>query len=181
MSLKKLLRDHLRLSTECLKRPGPDWSRLPKPCFMDNFESSLAVFPTAVAFSTSLSEKASIRRGTPRQELDMTSEVVTVNVGGVLYTTTMATLTRYPESRLGGMFLAPQLLQKDSQGNYFIDRDGKVFRYILNFLRQGWLRLPEGFQDIDILQDEIQFYEINQLTEDMKTKKLKPHKVKVMP
>ncbi|XP_066273121.1 BTB/POZ domain-containing protein KCTD21-like [Branchiostoma lanceolatum] len=148
---------------------------------MDNFESSLAVFPTAVAFSTSLSEKASIRRSQQRrQELDMTSEVVTVNVGGVLYTTTMATLTKYPESRLGGMFLAPQLLQKDSQGNYFIDRDGQVFRYILNFLRQGWLRLPEGFQDISILQDEISFYEINQLSEDMKTKKHKPLKVKVM-
>lgn len=68
----------------------------------------------------------------------MNQEVVTLNVGGELYTTSVATLTKYPDSMLGVMFNGKfPTTTKDKQGNCFIDRDGEMFKYILNYLRTG--------------------------------------------
>ncbi len=44
--------------------------------------------------------------------------------------------------------------------HYFIDRDGKIFRHILNFLRLGQLMLPDSFSDWDLLIEEAKFYDI---------------------
>lgn len=38
------------------------------------------------------------------------------------------------------------LLCKDSRGRIFIDRDGVLFRFILDYLRNGSLILPDNFQ-----------------------------------
>lgn len=91
----------------------------------------------------------------------MSDEVVTLNVGGTLYTTTRATLAKYADSMIGAMFgghYVPTAL--DQQGNYFIDRDGCLFRHVLNFLRSGQLCLPQGFKDFDLLEAEADFYQI---------------------
>ena len=70
--------------------------------------------------------------------------MITLNVGGTLFTTTVATLTQYPDSMLAAMF-NPESgrppAEKDGQGNYFIDRDPEPFRVILSFLRNA--KLPE--------------------------------------
>ena len=40
----------------------------------------------------------------------------------------------------------------DSMKNhYFIDRDGRLFRYILNFCRTTQLVLPDNFEELDLL------------------------------
>lgn len=91
----------------------------------------------------------------------MADEVVTLNVGGVNYNTTRSTLTKYPDSMLGAMFsgqFVPTAF--DTQGNYFIDRDGEMFRHVLNFLRSGRLCIPQSFQDFDLLEAEADFYQI---------------------
>ena len=70
--------------------------------------------------------------------------MITLNVGGTLFTTTVATLIKYPDSMLAAMFNPESErppAQKDSSGNYFIDRDPEPFRVILCFLRNA--RLPE--------------------------------------
>ena len=61
--------------------------------------------------------------------------MVKLNVGGHLFTTTLATLTRFPTTMLGAMFSGRHALVKDENGAYFIDRDGRHFHEILNFLR----------------------------------------------
>ena len=65
---------------------------------------------------------------------------VKLDVGGNLFTTTSATLTRFPDTMIGAIFSGRHALIKDEAGVYFIDRDGRHFHYILNFLRS-----PETF------------------------------------
>ncbi|KAF7699244.1 BTB/POZ domain-containing protein KCTD14 [Silurus meridionalis] len=61
--------------------------------------------------------------------------VVQLNVGGQVYTTTLVTLRKFPNSKLAEMFSAPLKLIKDAEGRCFIDRDGTHFRAILDYLR----------------------------------------------
>lgn len=44
--------------------------------------------------------------------------------------------------------------------HYFIDRDGKMFRHILNFMRTNTLSLPDDFNELDLLYEEARFYDI---------------------
>jgi BTB/POZ domain-containing protein KCTD1/15 len=44
--------------------------------------------------------------------------------------------------------------------HYFIDRDGSMFRHILNFMRNSKLLISEDFQDIDLLLEEARYFEI---------------------
>ncbi|XP_056380455.1 BTB/POZ domain-containing protein KCTD6 isoform X1 [Hyla sarda] len=93
----------------------------------------------------------------------MTTDPVTLNVGGHVYTTSLSTLTRYPDSMLGAMFRGDFPTARDSQGNYFIDRDGSLFRYVLNFLRTSELTVPVDFKEFDLLRKEADFYQIEPL------------------
>ncbi|XP_041055031.1 BTB/POZ domain-containing protein KCTD21-like [Carcharodon carcharias] len=93
------------------------------------------------------------------------SDPITLNVGGKLYTSSLATLTRYPDSMLGVMFSGKMPSTSDQHGNFFIDRDGKIFRYILNFLRTSNLDLPDDFQEVGLLKREADFYQIQPLIE----------------
>lgn len=70
-------------------------------------------------------------------------------------------MAKYPDSMLGAMF-SGQFMPTcfDQHGNHFIDRDGAMFRHVLNFLRAGRLCLPQGFRDYDLLEAEADFYQI---------------------
>lgn len=92
---------------------------------------------------------------------------VSLNVGGEIYTTTLDTLTRCRDSMLGAMFTGQIPVLRDNQGNVFIDRDGKVFRYILNYLRSSSLDLPEGFSELALLRREADFFQIHPLLEEI--------------
>ncbi|KAF5403214.1 hypothetical protein PHET_03399 [Paragonimus heterotremus] len=89
---------------------------------------------------------------------------VHVDVGGVLYTSSLETLTKYPNSRLGRMFsgVIPIVLDTMKQ-HYFIDRDGALFRHVLNFLRTGQLHLDAQYEELDQLIQEAQHYELNEM------------------
>ncbi|KAI9523834.1 hypothetical protein NQZ68_024356 [Dissostichus eleginoides] len=92
---------------------------------------------------------------------------VSLNVGGEIYTTTLDTLTRCQDSMLGAMFTGQIPVLRDSRGNVFIDRDGKVFRYILNYLRSSALDLPDGFSELALLRREVDFFQIRPLLEEL--------------
>ncbi|KAG9299945.1 hypothetical protein G9A89_009673 [Geosiphon pyriformis] len=69
------------------------------------------------------------------------SEIVVLNVGGIKYETYRSTLTHYPDTLLGTMFSdRNRHLNRPTNATsneYFIDRDGHLFRYILQFYRTG--------------------------------------------
>ena len=94
--------------------------------------------------------------------------VINLNVGGQIYTTSLAALTKYSESMLGTMFSGRFPTEKDPNGNYFIDRDGALFRYILGFLRNGELHVPENFHEFGLLLKEAEFFQIPALTDAVK-------------
>ena len=94
--------------------------------------------------------------------------VIKLNVGGQIYTTSLATLTKYSESMLGAMFSGRFAAQKDSNGNYFIDRDGALFRYVLDFLRNGELQVLENPHEFGPLLKEAEFFQIPALTDAVK-------------
>ncbi len=109
-------------------------------------------------------------------------EVIGLNVGGKIYTTSRSTLTKYPESMLARMFNGSlQPSATDAQGNYVIDRDGKLFRYILAFLRSSKLVLPKKFPELDMLKEEAEFYQIPELIEAVKDYKEPLHKLILKP
>ena len=91
------------------------------------------------------------------------SNIITLNVGGTKYTTSINTLTKYPASMLGIMFAGNLPSTKDVDGAYFIDADGDMFIYVLNFLRRNQLSLPSEFQEYDRLLVEAEFFQIQPL------------------
>ncbi|PIK46367.1 putative potassium channel regulatory protein-like [Apostichopus japonicus] len=96
--------------------------------------------------------------------MDEGSGTVYLNVGGNLYTTTLSVLKSDQESFIGKMFSRkPSEWTIDRNGNVFIDRDGSLFRYILNFLRDDQLIVPTKFAEFDLLLQEAKFYKLKKL------------------
>ncbi|CAH1779977.1 unnamed protein product [Owenia fusiformis] len=93
---------------------------------------------------------------------------VHIDVGGTIYTSSLETLTKYPESKLGKMFNGSIPIVLDSlKQHYFIDRDGEIFRYILNYVRTSELLLPDPFPHLDMLLYEAKFYDIPDMIRDI--------------
>ncbi|XP_036407551.1 BTB/POZ domain-containing protein KCTD8-like isoform X5 [Megalops cyprinoides] len=92
-------------------------------------------------------------------------EVVELNVGGQVYVTRLSTLVSVPDTTLHAMFARrpPRELPRDSRGRFFIDRDGFLFRYVLDFLRDRQLVLPEHFPEKERLQREAEHYQLGEL------------------
>ncbi|XP_020508509.1 BTB/POZ domain-containing protein KCTD12 [Labrus bergylta] len=93
-------------------------------------------------------------------------EIVELNVGGQVYVTRLETLTAAPNSLLWTKFTqsSPGELPKDSKGRFFFDRDGFLFRYILDYLRDSELFLPEFFKEKRRLQKEADFFKLPELS-----------------
>ncbi|XP_056416281.1 BTB/POZ domain-containing protein KCTD14 [Hyla sarda] len=95
--------------------------------------------------------------------LQSMSPVVQLNIGGEIYTTTIGTLKKYQGSKLFEMFNGQPKLRTDAEGRFFIDREGKYFRYILEFLRSG--QVPT--QHVQEVYKEALFYEIESLVKKL--------------
>ncbi|XP_035626244.1 BTB/POZ domain-containing protein KCTD8-like [Oncorhynchus keta] len=94
-----------------------------------------------------------------------TPEVVELNVGGQVYVTKRSTLVSVPDTTLHAMFARcpPWELPRDSRGRFFIDRDGFLFRYVLDFLRDRQLVLPDHFPERERLQREAEHFQLGEL------------------
>jgi len=96
----------------------------------------------------------------PRPE--PSSEVLSINVGGTMFTSTVATLRK-------SRFLEELLQQRRANkwgkclDELFVDRSGELFSYILNFMCSGRWLLFERSSDmefVEALREEAAFYKI---------------------
>ncbi|XP_054271170.1 uncharacterized protein LOC128991914 [Macrosteles quadrilineatus] len=96
---------------------------------------------------------ATTRRCLPRVMVDdVFLAPVHINAGGTVYTTTLETLTKYPDSKLAKLFDGTLPISVDPiSRQYFIDINGSVFAHILDFLRHGELLLPDHFTQLPLL------------------------------
>ena len=96
--------------------------------------------------------------------------IVKLNVGGQHFTTSLQILKSDPNSMLAAMFSGRHEQDNTGDGSFFIDRDGTHFRFILNYLRNGELILPEGATFLKELEAEAKFYQLQGILDALKPK-----------
>jgi len=103
----------------------------------------------------------------------MSSDVMTLNVGGRLFTTTRMTLTSNPDSVLGRMFdiSSPFPPAKVIDGAYFVDSNPDVFSVILDYLRYKTVIIPPTIPP-EALQAQARYFGLDALVEEIEFKKL---------
>ena len=103
-----------------------------------------------------------------------------LNVGGSLHYTTIGTLTK-GDNMLRAMFSGRMEVLTDTEGWILIDRCGKHFGTILNFLRDGNVPLPEMRTEVSELRAEAKYFCVDELAEacekSMKDKDANGHDV----
>jgi hypothetical protein len=97
-------------------------------------------------------------KGRIEHDVSTIRERVRLNVGGMKFETTLSTLTRYEETYFSAAFSGRHEVPLDSEGYYFIDRDGTHFGKILNFLRTENMRMPADRQAAHDLMTEVRYY-----------------------
>lgn len=101
-----------------------------------------------------------------------TKALLHINVGGQIFTTTEKTF-----NKIFKHWIIHRInLKQDSDGNVFIDRDEEMFKYILNFCRNGKLILPEDFSKFELLENEAAYFNLEDLVNDIKKEKQKKEK-----
>ena len=88
--------------------------------------------------------------------------VIELNVGGYFYSTTKRTITSEPNNSLVEL-IGENSGCKDSSNRIFIDRDGKLFRFILDFLRNKNVLLPDNFFERESLRREAKFFKLENM------------------
>ncbi|XP_075040724.1 BTB/POZ domain-containing protein KCTD12-like isoform X2 [Mixophyes fleayi] len=106
-------------------------------------------------------------------------DIIELNVGGQVYITRYLTLVGVPGSLLWEMFSQKYArpLARDSKGRYFLDRDGFLFRYVLDYMRDQQLVLPEHFPERSRLQREAEYFKLPELVKILAPKVSKQNSV----
>jgi len=95
------------------------------------------------------------------------SRMIRFNVGGKSYSTSLSTITKYPDNMLGAMFSGRFNVPQEDDGSYFIDRDGQYFGIILNYLRDGSVDLSRNPLVLASIKREALFYGLTEFAKQI--------------
>ena len=103
------------------------------------------------------------------------NEFVRLNVGGVIFITTLTTLKSCPESSLSKMFSSDNSsyrdILKDESGAFLIDSSPTMFGYILDWCRYKQLILKENTVDLNSLEAVADYFCLEDMLEAVKIRK----------
>ncbi|KAH9525736.1 BTB (POZ) domain-containing protein [Bulinus truncatus] len=94
--------------------------------------------------------------------------IIPLNVGGHLYMTRLSTLLKYSDSMLAAMFSGRHKIDQDKDGKFFLDSNGAVFAYILEYLRYG--TIPPNDKMTFMLFRDANYYGLHDLVEKLQLK-----------
>jgi len=102
-----------------------------------------------------------------KDKINIYNGKVRLNVGGKIFVTSLSTLVYMQNTYFHAMFSGHFNVKEDNDGEYFIDRDGTHFGYILNYMRDPSqeIILPEDKTLLKQLLREAEFYRIEHLIE----------------
>ena len=105
---------------------------------------------------------------TTTPKLSHLDRIVTLNIGGQIYSTKQSTISNNVDSQ---SFLA-RLIDNPTPNNepYFIDRDGKYFSYFLNYFREKKLTFPANNDELKQLLIEAKFYQLDRLINEIENR-----------
>ena len=95
----------------------------------------------------------------PQRAMGCTDNRVTLNIGGQYFTTYQSTIHSYPGTRLSSISRSDTAYDSAS-GEYFFDRNPRLFPYILDFYRSGELHFPHCTCGT-VIQQELAFWGIS--------------------
>jgi hypothetical protein len=128
--------------------------------YLSTLEDQVELVEAALAEKQKFASELRVRAGTK----------VKLDVGGIYFTTSVTTLLSEPDSMLAAMFSGRHELEKDDDDRVFIDRDGKLFKYVIQYLRDGDLDVSELSSGVKKrLRREAAFYCLPKLEEKLST------------
>ena len=87
---------------------------------------------------------------------------ITLNVGGELFSTSLATLRAKSGTYLEKMFRKGSTTTCSADGSYFIDRDPSTFGYVLEYLRSDDMLVKSGDESIRMqVLDDAKFFQLS--------------------
>eukprot|EP01083_Nonionella_stella_P268921 909421_1 len=98
-----------------------------------------------------------------KHRLLSSGEPILLNIGGRTFATTLTTLSSERDSILYKMFDEKWSLKPSKDGSYFIDRNGRYFEYILDYMRNNTLNIPSDKHIIRHLISEAEYYQLSAL------------------
>jgi hypothetical protein len=87
--------------------------------------------------------------------MNSSGEIATFNVGGQIHQVSRSLLDQHPKTMLAKCASTQWLADPSSE--IFIDRDGNLFRFVLNYLRDGQVCLPMTVSKNSIINELIYF------------------------
>jgi hypothetical protein len=101
------------------------------------------------------------------------SQIIELNVGGSVYCTTISTLLSEKNSLFETLINKETEQVKDSNNRYFIDRDGPLFNYILDYLRNKLLFVPpDNLIETNRLKIEAEYYKLDDMVKLLNEKNI---------
>lgn len=90
-------------------------------------------------------------------------QVITLNVSGKIFYTTLHTLTKQRGSLLAALFGSSRPLRRLEDGSVFLDRNAEAFGYVLEWLRSGVIPNDLNSRETLLVQAEARFWQLGDL------------------
>jgi len=94
----------------------------------------------------------------------MSHTTINCNIRGTEFLTTLATVSSHGENKIFKMATENAVI---NHAEIFFDRDPVIFRYILNYLCGYKHFLPDVRSELKMLSEDAEFYEINELKDEV--------------